>query len=183
MNFYSDQLINNIIDTEPLDNIITAIEDFKKISKYFIMKQSIRYIHHNYTMSILSDDKNIVAYYCMDNEFAIDNCPSILIYRKSMKNNEKIYYVLFTCTVRKFRGQGYASKLLTGFIERVREENKWSNKVIKIILSSLDTAVLFYEEYGFRWTKESINKHPTLMKYEAYEESKDYYIMELVICT
>ena len=51
----------------------------------------------------------------------------------------------------------------------------------KIVLSSLESAVLFYENYGFRWTRESLDKHPVLMQYEKFEEKKEYFIMEYII--
>jgi ribosomal protein S18 acetylase RimI-like enzyme len=115
----------------------------------------------------------------------MDNCPTILIYRKHRVGDEIIYYVLFTCTKRSFRGQGYGSKVLDGLVERAKEENKSleneSKRKVKIVLSSLETAVLFYEEYGFRWTKESILKHPVLVKHESYSPKKEYYIMELLV--
>ena len=48
----------------------------------------------------------------------------------------------------------------------------------KMVLSSVETAVLFYENYGFRWTRESLDKHPALMQYETYDPSKEYFILE-----
>jgi hypothetical protein len=51
----------------------------------------------------------------------------------------------------------------------------------KILLSSVEDAVLFYEAYGFRWTRESISTYPVLMEYEAYDEAKEYFVMEYVV--
>ena len=59
--------------------------------------------------------------------------------------------------------------------------NKKNNKKIKIILSSTEESVLFYESYGFRWTRESLADHPLLMIYEKYEEEKEYFILELLV--
>jgi len=180
MNFYSDKIINNIIDNYPIDEIIEEIETFKLQIKYILTKYSIRTIHHNYTKWILTDPKVITAFYCLDTEFCIYNCPSALVYRKIKINDDEIrYYILFTCTKRSFRGQGYASKLLDNLQERIKEENR--DKTIKLILSSVEDAVLFYENYGFRWTRESITDHPLLMHYESYEEKKDYFILEKII--
>jgi len=178
MNFYSDQIINDIIDTEPLENIIDSIESFTAHYKYTIVKYSINNISHKYTTFLLKDSKTIIAFHCMDNEFSIANCPSILIYRKYKKDDEIRYYILLACTKRNFRGQGYASRLIDGLVERVKSEN---DKPVKIILSSLENAVLFYEEYGFRWKRESILEHPLLIRYEGYDKKRYYYIMELVV--
>jgi ribosomal protein S18 acetylase RimI-like enzyme len=92
------------------------------------------------------------------------------------------YYVLIACTKRKFRNQGYASKLLDGFIQRIKKENECNQPqddppTIKIILSSVEESVLFYESYGFKWTRESITDHPMLMRFERYEPKKEYFIM------
>ena len=146
-------------------------------------------IYYKYTDYILNDPRCIIAFYCIDQEFCIYNCPSILVYRKQRYDNvtsglEIRYYVLFTCTSYKFRGQGYGSKLLDEFQKRIREEcaADIENHIdVKIILSSIEESVLFYEAYGFRWTRENIKAHPLLMRYENYEEGKEYFIMELVI--
>ena len=50
-----------------------------------------------------------------------------------------------------------------------------------MVLSSLETSVIFYENYGFRWTRESLDNHPLLMQYETYEENKEYFIMEYYV--
>jgi GNAT superfamily N-acetyltransferase len=184
MNFYSDKIINNIIDNKPIENIIDNIEKFIEDTYNKIIKYSLDSISDKYIYNILSNKKNIIVYFCMDNEFAIDNCPSIAIYSKckSKYNNEIRYYILLLCTKRKFRGQGYASKLLDDFIIRIKDENKSENNItIKIILNSLEESVLFYESYGFRWTREELVDHNVLMNYEKYDSTKDYFIMELIL--
>lgn len=67
-----------------------------------------------------------------------------------------------------------------GFLEKFREEKEKEQK-IKIILSSVETAVLFYERYGFRWTIDTLSDHPILMLTEKKEENKEYFIMEMLI--
>jgi hypothetical protein len=54
---------------------------------------------------------------------------------------------------------GYASKLFDGLKERITKEQK-------MVLSSLENTVLFYENYDFRWTRESLNKYPILHRPE-----------------
>ena len=191
MNFYSDIIINDILDNAPLDELIDTLQSFINQCRYVLTKYSGSSIHHNYTSNVLNDPRKIVAFYCIDREFCIGNCPSVLMYRKchhKHKNNKKDmpseirYYILFTCTKRSFRGMGYASKMLDDFLERVREEQKQHpDHVIKVILSSLETSVLFYESYGFKWTRKCISEHPVLLEYEKYQEGKEYFIMELLM--
>lgn len=180
MNFYSEDIINEIIDNENTENIIDKIQIFKQMVSYRIHLYAFKDIHYKYTNFLLSDKNVKYAFYCMDIEFCLFNCPTILMYRKyhDKITDEMKYYILLICTKRHYRNQGYASKLLDGFIERVKKENKCKNK--KIILSSVEEAVLFYETYGFRWTRETLSDHPLLMKYEKYEKGKEYFILELV---
>lgn len=181
MNFYSDKIINSIIDNEELDTIIESIEKFGENCFNLISHYSGNSINYNYVFNVLGNTKNIVAFHCIDNEFSIDNCPSILVYRKSKFNDQIIYYILIICTHKRFRNQGYASKLLDGFLERVKNENIdniANNKIIKIILSSIEESVIFYETYGFVWTRKSIADYDVLMNFEKYDEDKEYFIME-----
>ena len=183
MNFYSDEIINNIIDNSDLDNIISETDSFKLNTSYLFHKHSLNDIHYKYIDGLLDDDKNRIAFYCMDSEFSIFNCPTMMIYQKykDPKTNEIRYYILLMCTKFSFRGQGYASKLLDGFVAKVREDNKNIVNPIKIILSSVENSVLFYESYGFKWKSESISDHKILMKYEKYESDKEYFILELLV--
>ena len=182
MNFYSDEIINSIIDNEDVGTIIDSIETFKLQCKYVITKYSLYKIYHKYTDWILKDQNAIIAFYCLDREFCIYNCPSMLVYRKIKYNDEVRYYILLTCTKRSFRGQGYGTLLLDEFQKRIHKETKYhANKPQKIILSSVEDAVLFYENYGFRWTRDTLNDHPTLCFYEATDDNKGHFIMEFLI--
>jgi len=182
MNFYSDIIINNIIDNYPLDNIIETIEQFGERCFNAIAKYSYHNIHYKYIYNVLGNTKNVVAFHCIDTEFDLNNCPSMLVYRKCKYNNEIRYYILIACTQRKFRNQGYASKLLDGLIERIKNDNMKINETnIKIILSSVEESVLFYEAYGFKWTREAITDHIILTRFERYDPKKEYFIMELIV--
>lgn len=191
MNFYSDIILNDTIDNEVIEKFIE--ESFTTIARY-----SLHDIQHKYIYNVLTNTKNIITFFCLDNDitaFSISNCPSILVYHKcttttapeSQPQNEIRYYVLVACTKRKFRNQGYATKLLDGLVERIKKENSCQISqttplpTIKIILSSLEESVLFYESYGFKWTTDSITDHPILMDYEKHNEEKEYFIMELVL--
>ena len=186
MNFYSEDIIDDILNkgNNEEEDVIEQIDRFKRLTNYSIQAYSSRDIYYKYTNHLLNDEKVKIAFYCMDLEFSIFNCPVILLYRKyfDRQADEIKYYLLLICTKRKFRNQGYASKLLDTFIERVKQENANKNKrKIKIILSSTEESVLFYETYGFRWTRETLTDHPLLLTYEKYEEKKEYFILELVI--
>jgi ribosomal protein S18 acetylase RimI-like enzyme len=182
MNFYSDEIVNNIIDNGTLDTIMDSIEKFGEDTFNIIAKYSSKNIHHKYIYNVLGNTKNIVAFYCLDNDFSIHNCPSMLVYRKCKYKDEIRYYVLIACTKRSFRGQGYASKLIDGLVERIKRENIFTtDQKIKIILSSVEESVLFYEAYGFKWTRESILEHDMLLRFERYEPKKEYFIMEYTV--
>jgi len=174
--------MNDIMDNYPLENVIDSIEQFGEECFNAIAKYSYNSIHSKYIYNVLGNTKNIVAFHCIDNEFNVNNCPSMLVYRKCRHENEIRYYILIACTKRKFRNQGYASKLLDGVIERIKSENSDNiGNTIKIILSSVEESVIFYESYGFKWTRKSITDHTTLMRFERYEPNKEYFIMEFVV--
>lgn len=184
MNFYSDEIINKIIDSSEIENMLENLETFKKNVRYLLHRFAGNDIHHKYTDSLLSDEKNKVVFYCMDFEFCVFNCPVIMIYRKFVSRetpNIITYYILMLCTKPKFRNQGYASKLLDGFLATLRKKHAieiQEKKNIRIILSSVESAVLFYEAYGFRWTRDTLLGHKVLIQTEKYETDKEYFIME-----
>jgi ribosomal protein S18 acetylase RimI-like enzyme len=184
--------MNDIIDHTPLESMIDTLDQFKEKVRSNLHRFTGNEIQTKYIDGLLGDEKNKVVFYCMDFEFSIDNCPVMMIYRKGKVFLEEEpgetqipeirYYILMLCTKPKFRNQGYASKLLDGFREKIRKEKKeLQEKKRKIILSSLETAVLFYERYGFRWTTDTLADHPILMLSEKKEEGKEYFIMEMPI--
>lgn len=180
MNFYSDNIINDIIDHSPLENMMDELNVFKTKIRSLLHRFSGTDIHYKYIDSLLGDEKNKIVFYCIDLEFNIENCPVIMIYRKKKIHEIEIrYYVLMLCTKKNFRNQGYASKLLSAFIEKMNKETPEIKK--KIILSSVESAVLFYESYGFKWTRDTLFDHQILMETEKKEDDKEYFIMELEI--
>jgi ribosomal protein S18 acetylase RimI-like enzyme len=206
MNFYSDEIIRDIMDNAPLETMIDQLRGFVAQYEYLVVKYSYGIILDKYLTNLLNDSqKFVVAFHCLDNVFDISNCPSLLIYRKcrisdetSYRNGDREsgvsgtygeerssetyhYYVLLTCTKRQFRGNGYAKALLNGLVARIQKDMGTDSGPTKILLSSVEDAVLFYEAYGFRWTRESISTHPVLMEYEAYDEAKEYFVMEYVV--
>jgi ribosomal protein S18 acetylase RimI-like enzyme len=180
---YSDDITNNIIDHSPLEEMIDQLNDFKAAAKYTFLKTAGMSVSPHYTLALLENEKTKMAFYCLDQEFAMENCPSIMIYRPFISQTAVTYYILLICTRQRCKGMGYASKLLDGFIERVKQETaKYEGKkTVKIALSSVVTAVTFYETYGFRWTRESLQDHKPLMLYELYDKTKEYFILELIL--
>jgi len=52
---------------------------------------------------------------------------------------------------------------------------------MKIVLSSLDEVVSYYQKYGFEAVDCSFENYPYLQRFEQHEEDKLYTIMELII--
>jgi GNAT superfamily N-acetyltransferase len=195
MNFYSKDIINDIIDTSPIEELIDKVEDFRAISKYLCHKYALGTIGPQYINAVVRDEKNLIAFHCLDQEFSIYNCPCLMVYRKVVEPVSINYYMLLICTQRQFKGQGYASKLLNGFVDRIRSEPDprlsvldasgsdciYAERPKKIILSSVETAVTFYETHGFKWTRKCLTDYPFLMRYEIYEEGKEYFMMEMIV--
>lgn len=185
MNYYSDDIINYIIDNSPVENILSEIEEFEYDAKMMFFYFSYYSISLDYINNLFDDRRNKIAFCCIDNSyFNLRNCPSGMIYRKyvSNKNKEIIYYILLICTKQSFKKLGYASSLLDGFINRIKEKSNIQNDYkIKIVVSSLDTAISYYQHYGFELTNENISDHPILSKYEKPENTEDLHILKLDI--
>ena len=184
MNFYSDDIINNIIDNGPLETMIDDIADFKAQINYMCVSYSAVSIGPKYTQGVINNEQTKYVFYCLDQEFSVANCPSIMAYRRVFDNavNRTTYYMLFLCTKRRFKGQGYAGHLLNGFIEHVKakeyrntekEYTEKEGRTVNIVLSSLETAVTFYEERGFKWTRKDLTDYPFLLQYEKHEKEKE----------
>jgi ribosomal protein S18 acetylase RimI-like enzyme len=180
MNFYSDRIIHDIMDHAPLETMIDQLQSFVAQYEYLVVKYCYGIIQPRYLSNLLNDSRIVIAFHCLDQEFDMSNCPSLLIYRKCRMPDEIRYYILLTCTKRGFRNNGYASRLLDGLVDRIREDMVGIQPT-KILLSSVEDAVLFYEAYGFRWTRESIGTYPVLMEYEFYDPAKEYFMMEYVV--
>ena len=175
MNFYSDDITKGIQSAQELD-------EFYKTVFILSCKYSNTIVSPKYILSLVSDKSNSIAFRCIDTEFNVHNCPSILIYYKHFDSvkNEDMYYILMICTKRSFKNMGYASGLLDDFIGHIRNTRENAN-TCRIALSSIETAVTFYEQYGFKWMRTSLTDHPKLMDFERYDAEKEYFILELVV--
>ena len=183
MIFFSDDIKNKIVDTTSLDEIMDRLEDFKNDSQMIFTYFNYGAIGIDYIENLLKYESNKTAFYCTEDDFVIRSCPSCMIYsRQNKKNSDTIlYYIMVISTDIEFRGQGYATKLLNGFVEKVKEETKTSPKKVKIVLSSLDEVVSYYQKYGFEAVDCSFENYPYFKCFEKYDEEKIYTIMELDI--
>lgn len=181
MNYYSREIVNHIIDTSDLSDIVDAVQEFENDVHMLFVYFAFDWINLDYIHNLLEDTANQIVFRCIDTcDFNIRNCPSAMIYRKYKKGRVCIYYILMICTKQSFKKFGYASAMLDDFIKKIRQE-KTEGIVNKIVLSSLDTAVSYYQKYGFKIKQETLNDHPVLLHYEIPECEKPPCIMELVI--
>ena len=183
MIFFSDDIQNKIIDTTPLDEIMDRLEEFKNDVEMIFTYFNYGSIGIDYIENLLKYESNRIAFYCTEDTFVIRSCPSCMIYSKQNKKNSDtiLYYIMVISTDIEFRGQGYATKLLNGFVEKVKDETKSSPKKVKIVLSSLDEVVSYYQKYGFEAVDCSFENYPYFKCFEKFDEEKLYTVMELDI--
>jgi predicted GNAT family N-acyltransferase len=183
MIFFSEDIKNKIVDTTPLDEIMDKLEEFKNDVEMIFTYFNYGSIGIDYIENLLKYESNRIAFYCTEDTFVIRSCPSCMIYSKQNKKNSDtiLYYIMVISTDIEFRGQGYATKLLNGFVEKVKEETKLSPKKVKIVLSSLDEVVSYYQKYGFEAVDCSFENYPYFKYFEKYDEEKIYTVMELDI--
>lgn len=163
LNLYESELEFNI-------DVLNLLYNFK-----------LNKISLNYIANLLNDTNNKIMFYCFDENFDINNCPTLIIYNYIFDEDIHAhnYYILLMCTKFKFRGLGYASLLMNDFIQYIKNINSTCQK--NIIVSSVEEAVTFYESHGFKWTRENITNYPMLLEYEKYEDGKEYFILKYVI--
>lgn len=183
MNYYSEEIINHIIDSTHITELAENINNFRDEIHMLFVYFTFPKINLDYINTILGDDKNKIVFRCIDNShFDIRNCPSAMVYRKKIDINKKecIYYILMICTKTNFKRFGYASSLLDDFIKKIQMKKK-DGFTTKIILNSLENAVSYYEKYGFVDTMETLFDHPLLMLYEKPSDVEPMYIMQLTL--
>lgn len=170
MIFYSEDIIKGLETQEQIDGFKSDVE---MIFTYFAYPK----ISLDYIGALLHCKTNRIAFYCMDDVFDIRNCPSCMIYSKRENN----YYILLICTHRRFKSMGYATMLLDGFIESVKHSDTINKEGRKIILSSVDAAVSYYQCRGFVAVDDSLENYPELMRFEKFEKDKMYSVMEITV--
>ena len=183
MIFFSENIKNKIVDTTPLDEIMDKLAEFSNDVEMIFTYFNYGAIGIDYIQNLLKYETNKTAFYCNEDTFVIRSCPSCIIYSKQNKKNSDtiLYYIMVISTDKEFRGQGYATKLLNGFVEKVKEETLTSPKKVKIVLSSLDEVVSYYQKYGFEVVDCSFENYPYFRCFEKFDEEKIYTVMELDI--
>jgi|LauGreDrversion4_2_1035121.scaffolds.fasta_scaffold98319_2 GNAT superfamily N-acetyltransferase len=183
MIFYSDKIEADIIDNNDVSVIADMIDQFKEDIDMLFTYFTFSIIGLDYIKNILKFQSNRVAFYCLEDVFDIRKCTSAMIYSKQTRNTGGciIYYIMMICTQPEYKKMGFATKLLNGFVEKVRKETENANVPVKIILSSLDDVVSYYQKYGFEVVDCSMENYPYLASFEKYDETKIYTIMEFVI--
>ena len=178
MIFFSDNILNKIIDELELDEITDKVEEFRNDNIMIFTYFNYGIINIDYIENLLDYESNKVAYYCFDNEFNIRNCPSCMIYSKQYdKNTDEItYYILLISTQKRFRNMGYGTLLLDGFMNKINEETANINKNVKVVLSALDDVVSYYQKYGFEVVDYNFDSYPYLQQFEIYDDTKIYSI-------
>jgi ribosomal protein S18 acetylase RimI-like enzyme len=183
MIFFSENIKNKIVDATPLDEIMDKLAEFSNDVEMIFTYFNYGAIGIDYIQNLLKYETNKTAFYCNEDTFVIRSCPSCMIYSKQNKKNSDtiLYYIMVISTDKEFRGQGYATKLLNGFVEKVKEETLTSPKKVKIVLSSLDEVVSYYQKYGFEVVDCSFENYPYFRCFEKFDEEKIYTVMELDI--
>jgi predicted GNAT family N-acyltransferase len=59
---------------------------------------------------------------------------------------------MFIATKYKYRKTGYASLFINEFIDSIKAKYLGKFENIYVILDSIETAVTYYEHFGFKWT-------------------------------
>ena len=183
MIFYSEDIVNKIIDESNLDEIIDKLDEFTADVEMIFTYFNYTVISLDYIQNLLKYKSNKTAFYCLNENFTIRDCPSCMIYSKQNKktSDEIIYYIMIISTQEELRNKGYATALLNEFIAGVRKETKDSAKKVKIVLSSIDEAVSYYQKYGFEAVDFTFDNYPYLKLFEICDKTKLYTIMELCI--
>lgn len=125
-----------------------GIDCFKLFDVFCSMAKTI---NKHYIYELFATDNKIVLYSIDNSLVDIENCPCGLIYTVEKKEDEITIYIMFIATKYRYRKTGYASLFINEFIDFIK--TKYSKKYDKvfIILDSIETAVTFYEHFGFTW--------------------------------
>lgn len=171
MLYYSDNLINNIIDSSSDDELINNVDQFKNDINMLFTYFAYPDISLDYVNNLLNHKLSKCAFWQADSSvFNIRSCVSALIYGIYKKE----CYVMLICTQSEQKNKGFATKLLKQFIQDMQ------GKVNRILLSSVDYAVSYYQKIGFEAIDYDLNNYPYLRHFEKPSEKKITTIMEYV---
>jgi GNAT superfamily N-acetyltransferase len=117
-----------------------------------------------------------------EDKLDIKSSPCMLTYVNYWfeETNEMHFYVLLLCTNEEHRGKGYATTLLKLFKQYIQDMVGYSEFTTKVILSSVEDAVTFYEDNGFKWVWPlDKSKYDMLLQYEYGSFEKECFVMEM----
>jgi hypothetical protein len=172
MLYYSNNILNEIIDSSNdenlLDNISQFNSDIDMIFTYFAYPD----ISLDYIKTLLKYKTNKCAFWCENDEFNIRKCTSCMIYAEQKKH----VYIMLVCTHKDFKNKGYATKMMNQFINDMRKKEKTS-----IILSSVENTVSYYQKLEFEAIDDNLDDYPYLKKFEVCSDDKFTTIMEKIL--
>jgi len=131
------------------DVLKKGIDCFKLFEIFCTMARAI---NEYYIYELFATENNIVLYNIDNSLVDIENCPCGLIYKVEQKEDEINIYIMYIATKYKYRKTGYASLFINEFIDFIKKKYLGKSENIAIILDSIETAVTFYEHFGFKWT-------------------------------
>ena len=154
-----------------------SYKDYKKNiinAKIKLTKTYASNINDKFIKRICKDKLNKIIFYGMNSELSCNELTSIIIYRKTAANSNKIRFVIMLIAVHPdVRNVGYGKITLTEFINFIYKKNK----MLEIFLHSLDTSLNFYYNFGFK----KINKNNFIQNYEGVEDDEEFHILKYVL--
>ena len=132
------------------DVVAKGIDCFQLFDIFCTMGK--RAINEYYIYELFAGDNKIVLYSIDNTNVDLENCPCGLIYKIEKKDGELNIYIMFISTIYKYRKTGYASLFINEFIDFIKKKYLGKFENIYIILDSIETAVTYYEYFGFKWT-------------------------------
>lgn len=151
-----------------------GIDCFKLFDIFCNMAKTI---NKYYVYSLFTGDNRIVLYSIDNSTNDTENCPCGLIYKVEKNSDELTIYIMFIATQYKCRKTGYASIFINEFIDFIKKRyssKKYTN--ITIVLDSLETAVTFYEYFGFKWVPNE-KKYDSIFNIDETKKEYEHFIM------
>ena len=148
------------------------------LPKQFIKNNRVAYISHDICDEMKAYDN---VYFLSNLNQNIDNNKILNAIHLPFKDEKiKTNIPIFIIQGSIFRMLDNKTRNLEMLKSIINTETSLDYK-IKIVVSSLDTAISYYQHYGFELTNENISDHPILSKYEKPENTEDLHILKLDI--
>ncbi len=165
---FADKILAQIIDTSSDDMLLENVKQFENDINMLFTYFAYPDISLDYINTLLKYKSNKCAFWSPNSTFNIRECTTGMIYAK--RGDE--CYIMLICTHTDHKNKGYATQMLKSFIEFMKP------KVSRILLSSVDYAVSYYQRIGFEAIDDDISKYPYLNYFESTSTDKITTIME-----